>query len=87
MRGKDRYMGMAVTVGDEILLLGGRQSNTAKDSVYVYDPAANNWSESDPLPAAVYGGQAAYVNGKVYIFSGNGGIGNYTDKTWIGTVQ
>ena len=84
---KDRYMGMAVTVGDEILLLGGRQSNTAKDSVYVFDPAANNWSESEPLPAAVYGGQAAYVNGKIYIFSGSNGIGNYSDKTWIGTVQ
>ena len=82
-----RYMGMVVTVGDEIWLMGGRQSNTAKDTLYIYYPGQDSWADVGTIPEALYGGRAAYVGGKVYIFAANKGSGAFSGKTWIGTVQ
>ncbi len=42
------------------------------NSVEVFDPAANAWSDLPDLPAKLHGVPAAGVNGLLYVLGGSG---------------
>ena len=68
---------MAVSVGQEVLLIGGeiQNSGTAKDSVESYNVITNTWRALSPLQIGRHGGAAAVINNKVHVVSGSEGRG------------
>ncbi len=57
-------------VGDEILIFGGEDSETAFAEVEAYDTKANTWRALDPMPVPRHGIQAIACAGDVYIAAG-----------------
>jgi N-acetylneuraminic acid mutarotase len=48
--------------------------------VYVYDPAADNWSRLRDVPASLLGPSAAVVDGRMYVI---GGYANASDRPYL----
>jgi N-acetylneuraminic acid mutarotase len=80
-------------IGNKVYVIGGTTTNesattvaysaafgirTVRD-VSVYDTQSNSWTEAAPMPISVNHGNAATVNGKIYVLSGLSGA-NLT--TW-----
>ncbi|MEW5735055.1 MAG: choice-of-anchor U domain-containing protein [Thermodesulfobacteriota bacterium] len=61
--------------GGRYYALFGNNGNVLLNSVEVYDPLANTWTQSvpDPLQGGVQDVSAATWNGKIYLFGGNYG--------------
>ncbi len=57
----------------KIYIAGGNDENGPSRSVYVYDPAADTWTASYPLPVATYGVMSMpVVDSKMYYIGGAG---------------
>ncbi|MPZ51234.1 MAG: S8 family serine peptidase [Acidimicrobiia bacterium] len=52
------------------LLGGGIYSNSLPAHHYVYDIATDTWSEARPAPRNVWGAEAAYWEGRIYLIGG-----------------
>jgi len=59
-----------VSVGEQLILLGGRDGVGALDLVERYNPVADSWETLDPMPTARYWFAAAALESKVYVFGG-----------------
>ena len=67
----------AVELDGEIYVIGGRsQTSRATNSVFLYDPESNTWSDGDDAPAALKNERtnaaAAVLDGKIYVIGGRG---------------
>ncbi|XP_019334997.2 kelch-like protein 33 [Alligator mississippiensis] len=61
----------AVGAGGLLYAMGGSSANRyCMDSVECYDPAANAWRPSHPLPAALCGQAACVLDGTIYVSGG-----------------
>ena len=60
-------------MGGKIYVTGGEGSSTDfENSVYVYDPQANAWTQLASMGIARQSHASAVVGGKLYVFGGNG---------------
>ena len=74
---------VAISVVDgRIYVIGGRLRSFAINLVKneVYDPSTNRWEEKSPLPSRRSGIAGATVNGKVYVFGGEGVNGTFDEN-------
>ncbi|HET7856498.1 MAG TPA: kelch repeat-containing protein [Gaiellaceae bacterium] len=71
----------AAVLGDEILVIGGEDANSAHREVEAYDVRRDRWRTLDPMPTARHGTQAVVCGGAVYVAAGGGTQGgeNPTD--------
>jgi uncharacterized protein (TIGR03437 family) len=65
----------SATDGKSIFVLGGRvgtTNSTTVNTVYRYDTAENRWTNQglQPMPTGINGGEAAFLNGKIFIPGG-----------------
>lgn len=63
----------AAALNGKIYAVGGSPDccgNASTNTVEVYDPATNTWSDRAPLPVALQTSAAAAVGGKLYVFGG-----------------
>ncbi len=65
---------MAAAVEGRLYVIGG-QSNAAGsgpflDTLFIYDPGSDTWSQGAPTPTARAGGAAAVIDGKFYVVGG-----------------
>ena len=74
---------MAVSVGQEVVLIGGEvaNQNTAKNSVESYNVLTNSWRTLSPLQVGRHGGAAAVLNNKIHVVSGSEGKGGGPEST------
>jgi len=64
---------------ERIFVFGGTSSysgNQTFDSVFMYDPATNQWAPKAPMPVGLYDSKAHTVGDKIYVFGGYG-IGGF----------
>jgi N-acetylneuraminic acid mutarotase len=66
------------SLNNKIYIMGGKISSAATSSIDVYDPATDTWSAGGSLPHTMYGQQSQTVNGKIYVFHGDQGVGTST---------
>jgi N-acetylneuraminic acid mutarotase len=70
-----RALSAAAVHDGRIYVFGGAESFTeppsASSTVFVYDPAADTWTERGDMPFERRGMAAAVVSGKVYLFGGS----------------
>jgi N-acetylneuraminic acid mutarotase len=84
----------AVTVGDDVWVIGGLTSFVDySDDVWIFDTGAGTWSAGPMLPVAMHHANAAVVDGSVYIagylgagFAASGAVYRHTpgvDTGWV----
>ncbi len=72
----------AAVAGGLIYVPGGRLASGAiTNTLAVYDPEANLWSQRSPIPAALSGYALATLEGKLYLFGGWDGV-HYVDTVY-----
>jgi len=82
-----RWAHMASVINGKIYVIGGisgtGSSRRALNSMEIYDPDNNAWTEGPPLPTSKQGGAAVSFGGKVYVIGGRTGAGDtgYATKT------
>ena len=64
-----RFWHAAAAMGGKIYVTGGYIQGTS-DSVYVYDPQADAWSQLASMSATRRQHASAAVDGKLYVFGG-----------------
>jgi N-acetylneuraminic acid mutarotase len=84
------YRQQANVVDDKIYVIFGQQPSplsiiNPSDINYVYDPAADSWSEMTPIPTPVEGYASAVLDNKLYIIGG--GTGTSTPNNATDLVQ
>jgi N-acetylneuraminic acid mutarotase len=62
-----------VVLNDKIYVFGGGDigGGGGFSTVYVYDPATDNWTSADPMPFEWLAGSASVVDGSVYLIGGS----------------
>ena len=63
----------AAAMGGKIYVTGGEDIESTLNSVYVYDPQANAWTQLASMGTARRLHASAAVGGKLYVFGGMGG--------------
>jgi N-acetylneuraminic acid mutarotase len=61
----------AVAADGKLYVVGGRLPRNI-DALEVYDPKSDRWTPLAPLPTARSGLGAAFANGHIYVFGGEG---------------
>lgn len=84
------YRQQANVVDDKIYVIFGQQPSplsiiNPSDVNYVYDPAADSWSEMTPIPTPVEGYASAVLDNNLYIIGG--GTGTSTPNNATNIVQ
>ena len=72
-------------MGGKIYVTGGSNQGSSVNSVYVYDPQADAWTQLASMGTARKGHASAAVEGKLYVFGGRQG-GNFP-QPGFNTVQ
>jgi hypothetical protein len=62
--------------------VGGRDSSSILDVVEYYSIQSNVWCDLTPLPLAVQGAGAVFLNDQLYVVGGRGKT-NYESRTWV----
>ena len=57
-------------MGGRIYVTGGNGQASSVNSVYVYDPQANTWTQLASMGTARHAHASAAVGGKLYVFGG-----------------
>ena len=60
----------AVTDGTDIYILGGASAGVAQTTLYRYNVGLNTYTTLAPFTTATWNAAAAYLNGKIYKFTG-----------------
>src|SRR6187401_3418709 len=76
--GYDSATGTIYLVGDD----GETVPSSAKTTVWAYNPANNTFSTRAPLPHAVGGAAAGFVNGDLVVAGGRDAAGEIVDLVW-----
>ena len=71
------YHSMATLPDGKVAVLGGltkaNGTYTARQDLYIYDPAANTWTRGADAPVPIYGASTVVTpDGKLYVLSGHG---------------
>lgn len=76
----------AAVINGKIYVLGGElrteSATTVLASVDVYDPVADNWTSTAPMPAPRTGHTATVLGGRIYVLGGHDGSGGGKDNVW-----
>jgi len=64
---------MTVSVGDEVIVIGGESErvNPARDNVEAYNVNSNTWRSLSPLNTGRHGGAAAVLGDTIHVVSGS----------------
>ena len=73
----------AVSVGDNIYVIGGQSNKGSTDLVEVYDTKTDNWREVARLPEKRDHVAAATFNNSIYVIGGFNDSGMPTDTTFV----
>ena len=66
--------GTAMTVGDTIYLIGGRNgSDQSINQVMCFDPSTNQWSTKASIPTSRYGVKLVWFENRIWAIGGNDG--------------
>ena len=71
--------GMCFTLGTDSMIYaisGGNSLGNATTNVFRYNPTNNTWVSRANIAVGVYEAAAASVNGKIYVFGGDGALGS-----------
>lgn len=69
--------------GARVCLHGGRAGQGALGDMWVYDVGANSWSAVDAAgPKPRFGHNAAFIDGTLIVFGGQGGPGVFFNDVW-----
>ena len=63
----------AAAMGGRIYVTGGRNQDKSVNSIYVYDPQADAWTQLASMGIARRAHASAAVSGKLYVFGGRDG--------------
>ena len=69
------YTHAAAAMGGKIYVTGGHTQNGSVNSVYVYDPQADAWTQLTSMDTARRSHASAAVGGKLYVFGGRDASG------------
>ena len=69
-------------MGGKIYVTGGVVQGVTVNSVYVYDPQADAWTQLASMGAARLGHASAAVGGKLYVFGGRD-----DDEEYLSTAE
>src|SRR5262249_46904176 len=74
----------AVVRGGKIVVLGGNEEKTRKDSsrVDLYDPRSNRWTEGPSLPEPAHGLDAAVIAERIHVLIWNKKHWALSDREW-----
>jgi len=74
---------MAVSVGPEVVIIGGEvhTQTRAEDSVESYNVNTNTWRALSPLQVGRHGGAAAVINNQIHVVSGSENKGGGPEST------
>ena len=77
----------AAVMGGKIYVTGGEtdQLDPSVNSVYVYDPQADAWTQLASMGTARQGHPSAVVGGKLYVFGGMGDNDDQDDLVHLST--
>ena len=64
------YWHAAAAMGGKIYVTGGNRHGSSVNSVYVYDPQADAWTQLASMGSARRSHASAAVGGKLYVFGG-----------------
>jgi N-acetylneuraminic acid mutarotase len=65
--------GAGIVVAEDVFyVIGGHIGGQTRDTVDIYDPLDNVWSQGPNLPDARSGVAAAYYHGRIHVFGGRG---------------
>lgn len=68
-------------VDNKIYIFGGRSGTDYSNVIYIFDPITKKVTKLETtMPQTAYGGGCAAVGKDIYIFAGETGSGNYTDR-------
>jgi N-acetylneuraminic acid mutarotase len=86
--GRGHIAGGTFVAEGRIVVMGGiNEAFGTLTDVLAYDPSANSWSASTPLPAARQSGIGGFVDGKI-VYSGGADASSFAKNTTIvGTLQ
>ena len=73
----------AVSLADDIYVIGGQSKKGATDLVEVYNPKTDKWSQAAPLPEKRDHVAAATYNNRIYVLGGFNDTGMPTDNMFI----
>ena len=77
------YAHAAAATGGKIYVTGGCNEGDSVNSVFVYDPQADAWTQLASMGVARHGHASAAVGGKLYVFGGRyGGRGLSTVEVY-----
>ena len=85
---RERYLHAVVAYNGKIYVIGGDSWEYGYDEVWNdiqdYDPITDTWTKKSPMPAPASGLDAVAINGKIYVFGGNGLARQYgiATDTW-----
>jgi N-acetylneuraminic acid mutarotase len=69
--------------GRRAFLFGGRSSSGALGDLWQYDVAAGSWTKLDARgPESRFGHNAAFLDGRLLVFGGQGGPASFFDDLW-----
>jgi N-acetylneuraminic acid mutarotase len=72
----------AVTLNDRIYVIGGMNGfGQTTDTVEIYDPFKDSWSDGPPLPEGRHHVGAAVLEGKIYVVGGLVGVSQQAKNT------
>ena len=80
---------MAVSVGDEVVIIGGETQgfNQARNQVEAYNVNTGNWRSLRPLNQGRHSGGAAVLGNKIHVVTGNTSIGGGNETISHETLQ
>ena len=81
---QSRHMHVAAAMGGKIYVTGGFSHGSSTNSVYVYDPQSDAWTQLASMSIARRLHASAVVGGKLYVF---GGIGAEDDEENLSTAE
>ena len=65
-----RYSHAAISMGGKIYVTGGFENDDFTNTVIVFDPQANTWTELASMGSARADHASAVIGGKLYVFGG-----------------
>jgi hypothetical protein len=68
--------------GSIAFLFGGRAAGKPLNDFWAFDRSANAWNKLTGGPAARFGHSAAFIDGHVVVFGGQGGPNAFFNDTW-----
>lgn len=85
---RERYLHAVIAYNGKIYVIGGDSYEYGYDEVWndiqEYDPITDIWAKKSPMPDSATGLDAVAINGKIYVFGGNGLARQYdiATDTW-----